>query len=95
MGVQVDKPIYTLTWQDIARVMVEKEGFENAADLPTDVLMHTLNTVQDGLEYLDWYEKIQNNLRLADQTSLLAKPKETEDGLLESDFDDWVSGPDG
>lgn len=59
MGVQVDRPIYALTWYDVARVMVETEGFEKAADLPTDVLVHTLNTIQDGLEYLDWYDNIQ------------------------------------
>jgi hypothetical protein len=64
MGIQVDKPIFTLIWQDVARVMVETEGFERAADFPTDVLVNMLNTIEDGLEYLDWYEKIQNSLRL-------------------------------
>jgi len=53
MGVPVDTPLYTLTWQDVARVMVETDGFEGAAYLPTDMLVETLNTVQDGLEYLD------------------------------------------
>jgi hypothetical protein len=31
MGVQVAKPIFTLIWNDVARVMVETEGFEIAA----------------------------------------------------------------
>jgi Fe2+ transport system protein FeoA len=34
MGIQVDKPIFTLIWQDVARVMVETEGFEMAAGAP-------------------------------------------------------------
>lgn len=50
IGVQVDEPIYTLTWKDVARVMVETEGFENVAELPTDVLVHMLNTIKDGLD---------------------------------------------
>ena len=54
MGIQVDKPIFTLIWQDVARVMVETEGFEMTADFPTDVLVNILNTIEDGLEYLDW-----------------------------------------
>jgi hypothetical protein len=59
----MDKPIFTLIWQDVARVMVETEGFEMAADFPTDVLVNMLNTIEDGLEYLDWYDNIQHSLR--------------------------------
>ncbi len=95
MGVRQDEPIYTLTWQDVAQVMVETEGFENAADLPTDVLVHTLNTVQDGLEYLDWYENIQYSLRLAQQDPQPSMQAITEDGHLESEYEDRVSGTDG
>jgi hypothetical protein len=95
MGIPIDQPLFTLSWKDVARVMVETEGFENAASLPTDVLVHTLNTVQDGLEYLDWYANIQNNLRLAEITPLPTKPANTEDGHLESEYEDRVSGSDG
>jgi hypothetical protein len=95
MGIQVDKPIFTLIWQDVARVMVETEGFEKAADFPTDVLVNMLNTIEDGLEYLDWYDNIQNSLRLADRTPQLSDSVTTEDGHLESDFEDRVSGTDG
>jgi hypothetical protein len=59
MGIHVDKPIFTLIWQDVARVMVETEGFEMVADFPTDVLVNILNTIEDGLEYLDWYSNIR------------------------------------
>ena len=34
MDVQVGKPIYSLTWQDIDRVMVKTECLVKAADLP-------------------------------------------------------------
>ncbi len=95
MGIQVDQSLFTLSWKDVARVMVETDGFENAADLPTDILVHILNTVQDGLEYLDWYANIQNNLRLAEQTPLQIKPVNAEDGHLESEYEDRVSGSDG
>ena len=78
-GIQVDKPIFTLIWQDVARVMVETEGFEMAADFPTDVLVNMLNTIEDGLEYLDWYDNIQNSLRLADRTPLPQNPATTKD----------------
>jgi len=91
----MDKPIYTLIWQDIARVMVETEGFEKAADFPTDVLVNMLNTIEDGLEYLDWYGNIQNSIHLADRTLLASNPATSEDGHLESDFEDQVSGTDG
>ena len=95
MGSPVDQPLFTLSWQDVARVMVETEGFEKAADLPTDVLVHILNIIQDGLEYLDWYSNIQNNLRLAELTPLPTKPANTEDGHLESEYEDRVSGAEG
>jgi hypothetical protein len=95
MGIQVDKPIFTLIWQDVARVMVETEGFEMAADFPTDVLVNMLNTIEDGLEYLDWYGNIQNRLRLADRTPLASNLATSEDGLLESGYEDRTSGPDG
>jgi hypothetical protein len=73
-------------------VMVETEGFEAAACLPTGMLVHTLNAVQDGLEYLDWYANIQNSLRLAEQTPLQAGSANIENGHLESDFEDRISG---
>jgi hypothetical protein len=92
MGIPVDQPLFTLAWQDVARVMVETEGFEAAACLPTDRLVHTLNAVQDGLEYLDWYANIQNSLRLAEQNPLLAESANIDDGHLESDFEDRISG---
>jgi len=95
MGIQVDKPIFTLIWQDVARVMVETEGFEMAADFPTDVLVNMLNTIEEGLEYLDWYGNIQSSLRLAEQTPLPSNPLNTEDGHLESEYEDRVSGSDG
>jgi len=91
----VDKPIFTLIWQDVARVMVETEGFEMATDFPTDVLVNMLNTIENGLEYLDWYGNIQNSIRLADQTLLASNPENSEDGHLESDYEDRVSGTDG
>jgi hypothetical protein len=94
MGVKVDKPIYTLLWEDVARVMVETDGFEKVAELPTDKLVHILNTIQDGLESLEWYDNIQASLRLADQTLLLENPANTEHGHLESDFEGRVSGTD-
>jgi hypothetical protein len=95
MGIQVDKPIFTLIWQDVARVMVETEGFEMAADFPTDVLVNMLNTIEDGLEYLDWYGNIQNSIRLTDRTLLASNPATSEDGHLESEFEDRISGTDG
>src|SRR5450759_5389327 len=95
MGIQVDKPIFTLIWQDVARVMVETEGFEKAADFPTDVLVNMLNTIEDGLEYLDWYGDIQNSIHLADRRPLASNPATSEDGHLESDYKDRISGTDG
>ena len=95
MGIQVDKPIFTLIWQDVARVMVETEGFEMAADFPTDVWVMILNTIEEGLEYLDWTNNIQNSLRLAEQTPLPPHPLNTEEGRLESEYEDRVSGSDG
>jgi hypothetical protein len=94
IDMQVDKPIFTLIWQDVARVMVETEGLEIAADFPTDVLVNMLNTIEDGLEYLDWSGNIQNSLRLADRTPLASNPATSEDGRLESDYEDRVSGTD-
>ena len=94
MGIPVDQPLFTLAWQDVARVMVETEGFEEAAGLPTDMLVHTLNAVQDGLEYLDWYSNIQNSLCLAMQTPLHAGSANMDDGHLESDFEERTSGAD-
>ena len=64
MGFQVDQPLFTLAWQDVTRVMVETEGLQDAASLPTDVLVQTLKIIQEGLEFLDWYANIQNSLRL-------------------------------
>ena len=84
LGIPVETPLYTLTWQDVARVMVETDGFETAANLPTEVLVETLNTVQDGLEYLDWYGNIQGSLRLVDKTPPDPGPE----------FEDRVSGSD-
>ena len=95
MGIQMDKPIFTLIWQDVARVMVETEGFELAADFPTDVLVNMLNTIEDGLGYLDWYSNIQNSLLLTDRTPLASNQVTPEDGHLESDHEDQVSGMDG
>jgi hypothetical protein len=95
MGIQIDKPIFTLIWQDVARVMVETEGFEMTADFPTDVLVNMLNTIEDGLEYLDWYSNIQNSIHLADQTPLASNLATSEDRHLESDYEDRVSGTDG
>ena len=95
MGIQVDKPIFTLIWQDVARIMVETEGFEKAADFPTDVLVKMLNIIEDGLEYLDWYSNIQNSIRLTDRTPLASNPATSEDGHLESEFEDRISGTDG
>ncbi len=57
--------------------------------------MHILNTVQDGLETLDWYGNIQSSLRLAEQTPLSSCPLNTEDGHLEAEYEDRVSGSDG
>lgn len=94
MGIPVDQPLFSLSWKDVARVMAETDGFENAANLPTDILVHTLNTVQDGLEYLDWYGNIQSSLRLAEQTPLPSRPLNTEDGHLESEYEDRGSEPD-
>ena len=94
MGIPVDQPLFTLAWQDVARVMVETEGFEEAACLPTDMLVHTLNAVQKGLEYLDWYANIQNSLRLAQQTPLHPGSANIDDAHLESDFEDRISGSD-
>ena len=94
MGIPVDQPLFTLAWQDVARVMVETEGFEEAACLPTDMLVHTLNFIQKGLDYLDWYANIQNTLRLAEQTPLHAESANGDDGHLESDFEDRISGAD-
>lgn len=91
MGIQVGEPIYTLMWADVARVMVETEGFEGAANFPTDVLVGILNTVQDGLETLDWFGNIQGSLRLAERFAQPELPQ-TEDGHLESEFDDRISG---
>ena len=95
MGIQVDQPLFSLSWKDVARVMVETDDFENAANFPTDTLVHTLNILQDGLEYLDWYGNIQSSLRLAEQTPLPSHPLNTEDGHLESEYEDRVSGSDG
>lgn len=95
MGIQVDQPLFTLSWKDVARVMVETDGFENAANFPTDNLVHTLNIVQDGLETLDWYGNVQSSLRLAEQTPLPSRPLNTEDCHLESEYEDRVSGLDG
>lgn len=95
MGIRVDQPIIALTWKEVSGVMVETDGFENAADLPTDVLVHTLNTIQDGLESLDWYANIQASLRRADHVSLLDRFANTEDSHLESEYEDRVSGSDG
>lgn len=95
MGIQLDSPIFTLNWQDVARVMVETEGFEMAADFPTDLLVNLLNTIEEGLEYLGWYDNIQGSLRLADLTTLSANPTINEDGHLESEFEDRISGMDG
>ena len=67
MGIQVDEPIYRLTWQDVARVMSETEGWEDAAEFLTEVLVHALNTIQEGLEYPDWYENIQRSLQRSEQ----------------------------
>ena len=95
MGIHMDKPIFTLIWQDVARVMVETEGFEMAADFPTDVMVNILNTIEEGLEYLDWYGNIQNSICLADRTPQLSNSVITEDGHLESDYEDRISGTDG
>jgi hypothetical protein len=37
----------------LPRVMVETEGYEMAADFPTDELVNMLNTIEDGLEHLE------------------------------------------
>ena len=66
-----------------------------AADFPTDFLINMLNTIEDGLEYLDWYSNIQNSLRLTDRTPLASNPATSEDGHLESDYEDRVFGTDG
>jgi hypothetical protein len=95
MGIQVGKPIFTLIWQEVARVMVETEGFERAAVFPTDVLVNMLNSIEDGLENLDWYINIQNSLSLADRTPLPLNPATSEDGHLELEFENRFSGMDG
>jgi hypothetical protein len=92
MGIEVNEPVYTLTWDDVVRVMVETEGFDHAADFPTDLLVNMLNTIQDGLEELEWYSNIQNSLRLAEQNSIPAEPPQTEDGHLESEYEDRITG---
>jgi hypothetical protein len=94
MGIPVDQPLFSLVWQDVARVMLETEGFEEAAGFPTDMLVHTLNAVQDGLEYLDWYANIQHSLLLAEQTPLHTGSANIDDWHLESDFEDRISGAD-
>jgi hypothetical protein len=88
MGVQVDQPLFSLSWKDVARVMVETDGFDNAADFPTDILVHTLNTVQDGLEYLDWYGNIQSSLRLMNLSLQI------EDEHLEAEQEDRITRTD-
>jgi hypothetical protein len=85
-------PMYALMWQDVAWVMVETDSLEGAAHLPTDMLIETLNTVQDRLEYLDWYGNIQNSLRLVDKVPQQLEPDYTEDGHLEAEFEDRESG---
>jgi hypothetical protein len=95
MGIQVDKPIFTLIWQDVTRVMVETEGFEMASDFPTDVLVNMLNTIEDGLEYLDWYSNLQNSICLTDRAPLASNQATTEGGHLESDYHDRISTTDG
>jgi hypothetical protein len=72
-------------------VMVETEGFDRAADFSTDVLVEILKTIQEGLEYLEWYSNIQNSLRLAEQVLFHAGSAQAEDGHLESEFEDRIS----
>ena len=92
MGIQVDQPIYQLTWQDVARVMSETEGWEDAAEFLTETLVHALNTIQEGLEYLDWYENIQRSLQRSEQYSESVAQPNSEDGFLEMDYEDRISG---
>jgi hypothetical protein len=54
-----------------------------------------LNTIEDGLEYLAWDGNIQNSIHLADRMPLASNPATTEDGHLESDYEDRISGTDG
>jgi hypothetical protein len=76
----------------LAPVKVEADGFEDAARLPTEIMIDVLNTVQDGLEYLDWYGNLKNSLRLVDKAPLQPQPDYTEDGHLESEFEGRISG---
>jgi hypothetical protein len=54
-----------------------------------------LAILQKVLEHLDWYGNIQNSIHLADRTPLASNPATTEDGHLESDYEDRVSGTGG
>jgi hypothetical protein len=92
MGIPVNEPVYTLMWDDVVRVMVETKGFDRTADFPTDLLVELLNTIQEGLEELEWYSNIQNSLRLVMQKSIPAEPSQSEPGHLESEYEDRVSG---
>jgi hypothetical protein len=50
--------------------------------------VHTLNTVQDGLEYLDWYGNIQSSLRLMNLSLQI------EDEHLEAEQEDRITRTD-
>jgi len=89
MGFKVDEPIYTLTWQNVAQVAAEKPEFDLLAS-PAEILSHVLDTVREGLEYLDWYETILINLRQAMQDA--QEPQRAseppEDAWLEAAYED-------
>jgi hypothetical protein len=59
------------------------------------MLVNMLNIIEDGLEYLDWYDNIKNSLHLARRTPLALNPGISENGHLESDHEEWISGTDG
>lgn len=104
MGFQVEEPIYTLTWQDVAQVMAETADCN--VNAPTEILTHALNTIREGLEYLDWYENILSSLRLAqrdapdpdrDDEGPLTEQSENasrlgDDSWLEAAFEDRICG---
>ncbi len=96
MGIKVDAPIYTLTWQSIAQVLAEKTEFD-LLNSPAAILSHALNTIREGLEYLDWYENMLISLRQAMQDAPKAEQaaqRTGEDAWLEAAFEDRTCGAD-
>jgi len=89
MGLKVDEPIYTLTWQSVAQVAAEQPGLDLLAS-PAAILGQALEAVREGLEYLDWYENMLASLRQAMQD--VQEPQQAseppEDAWLEAAYED-------